>query len=417
MAESGAESEATQALAGRRVVLGVGGGIAAFKSVEMARLFMAQGAEVRVVLTPSAARFAAPLTFAALTGHPVVTDLWDSSKGGEIHVELTTWADAIVVAPATANLMSRAAAGLADDALLCTLLCAKSPALFAPAMHPRMWSHPATQRAVARLREDGARFIGPVVGPLANGEIGMGRMVEPIEIAAAIANDAATGDLVGLRLVVTAGPTVEDLDPVRFLSNRSSGRMGLALVRRALDRGANVSLVHGPLDPRLSIPRRAGFEAVAVRSAREMATAVFDRVEQADAVIMAAAVADYRPARAETEKIKKTGQALQLELVPNPDILRELGQRRRGGRPILVGFALESSDVIGNAQKKLAAKGCDLVVANHVAVAIGGLENEATLVCGAGADRLPRLTKAALADRILDRLRLLWMPLDSPGAL
>ena len=392
------------ALAGRRIVVGVGGGIAAFKAVELVRELGRRGAEVRVVLTPAGARFVGAVTFAGLTGRPAVTDLWDPTYAGEVHVELGAWADAIVVAPATMNVLARAAQGFADDALLATIACARGAVLYAPAMHTRMWERPATQRNVARLREDGAAFVGPVSGPLASGESGEGRMSEPLAIADALETLlGGAGDLAGVHLVATAGPTVEDLDPVRFLGNRSSGKMGYAIAERAVARGARVTLISGPvaIDP----PR--GVELVSVRSALDMKAAVDARFDDADVIVMAAAVADYRPAAKREHKIKKTDGPVSIELARNPDILADLGARRRDRRPVLVGFAVETQDLETYARKKLTDKRCDLVVANHASIGFGGDQNQAVLVDSAGAEALPPMDKRALADRVLDRARAL----------
>ena len=392
------------ALAGRRIVVGVGGGIAAFKAVELVREIGRRGGEVRVVLTPAGARFVGAVTFAGITGRPAVTDLWDPTYAGEVHVELGAWADAIVVAPATMNLLARAAHGLADDALLATIACARAPVLYAPAMHTRMWERASTQRSVARLREDGAAFVGPVSGPLASGESGEGRMSEPVTIADAVETLlGGAGDLGGLHVVVTAGPTVEDLDPVRFLGNRSSGKMGYAIAERAVARGARVTLISGPV----AIDPPSGATLVAVRSAVEMKEAVDARFDDADVVVMAAAVADYRPAAKSDHKIKKTDGPVTLELARNPDILAELGARRRERRPILVGFAVETRDLEAYARKKLEEKRCDLVVANHASAGFGGDRNEAVLVDPSSADALPPMDKRDLADRVLDRVRAL----------
>ena len=264
-------------LSEKNLVLCVGGGIAAYKAAELSRELGRQAAHVRVVLTRSATRFIGATTFAGLTGKPAVVDLWDPAYPGEVHVELSQWADAVLVAPATANLLARAAQGLADDAALATLSCAKGPVFFAPAMHERMWLHPATQRNVAQLKADGAHFIGPVDGPLASGQRGLGRMAEPIDIAAAVGAELGAGrDLEGTTILISAGPTLEDIDPVRFISNRSSGRMGVALAQAALARGATVVLVCGPIQ--LAPP--AGAEVHRVRSALEMRQAVQQHLER-----------------------------------------------------------------------------------------------------------------------------------------
>jgi len=400
-------------LTGARVIVGVGGGIAAFKAAVLVRELQRRGAEVRVVMTAAGARFIGPATFTGLTGKPAVLDLWDASYPGEVHVELGQWAEVLVVAPATANLLARAAAGMADDALLATLSCAACPVLYAPAMHDRMWRSAATQRNAARLRGDGAILIGPVQGALANGQVGMGRMAEPDAIADAVAKAlgkrrlgtpstaAGTGDLRGKTVVVSAGPTVEDIDPVRFISNRSSGRMGFALAAAARDRGAHVILVCGPT----AVPAPLDVETVQVRSARDMHAAVFAQLARADAVVMNAAVADYRPALAARSKIKKKDERMTIELVKNPDILADLGARRgRARRPVLVGFAMETDDLTAYARRKLVAKKCDLIVANEAEVA-GRDDTQATLVAPAGDERLAPMTKVELANRIWDRVR------------
>lgn len=391
-------------LAGKHVVVGVSGGIAAFKAVELVRELGRRGASVRVVMTASATRFVGPLTFTGITGTPAVCDLWDPSYAGEVHVELSEWADAIVVAPTTANVLARASIGLADDALLATLSCARGPVLYAPAMHERMWLSPPTVRAVERLSEDGARFVGPVRGALANGSEGWGRMEEPAAIADAVEGAAfATQDLTGRTVLISAGPTVEDIDPIRFLSNRSSGRMGFALAAAARDRGARTVLVAGPT----SAAPPAGVEHVAVRSAREMQAAIEARLSDADAVIMTAAVADYRPAEMSERKIKKTADndELSITLVKNPDILAGLGAARKGKRPVLVGFAMETHDVVAYGKKKLVDKRVDLVVANEAAVGFGRDDTQLTLIDHDGVEELPPSTKRAGADRVLDRVR------------
>ena len=382
-----------------KVVVAVAGGIAAYKAASLVRELGRAGAEVRVVMTRAAQHFVGPATFAGLTGHPVVTSLWDHP--GEVHVELGRWADAIVVAPATMDLMAKAAAGLGDDPVLATLSCARGPVFFAPAMHWRMWGRPATQRVVATLAADGAHLVGPERGALASGESGEGRMSEPEAIAAAVvAHLQGPRDLAGRTVVVSAGPTHEDLDPVRFLGNRSTGRMGFALAASAARRDARAILVSGPS----ALPTPPGVERIDVRSARAMQAAIGQHVGDADAVIMAAAVADYRPAEEAPSKIAKTAGPRTLELVRNPDILAELGAARSGAHPVLVGFALETEDAAARARAKLQRKRCDLVVANLAADGFGGEENLVTLVDAAGDHPLPRRSKAAVADAILDRV-------------
>lgn len=388
----------------KQVLVAISGGIAAFKAVELVRELGRRGARVKVVLTPNAARFVGPITFTGLTGEPAVLDLWDPKHAGEIHVQLADWADAIVVAPATANLLARAAQGFADDAVLATLSCADCPVLLAPAMHERMWKRPATQRSLRQLAADGCHTVGPVQGALANGKVGQGRMAEPAQIADALESlFARAHDLAGKTVLISAGPTLEDLDPVRFISNRSSGRMGYALAEAARDRGASVVLVTGPTH----IPIPAGLEVKHVRSALEMQAAVKAELPRADIAIMTAAVADYRPAHAETQKIKKKSDTLTIELVKNPDILAELGAQRTGKRPVLVGFAMETHDVATYGRQKLLNKRVDLIVANEAAVAFGGDDNQATLVSHAGDEALPAMSKRELAHRILERARAL----------
>ncbi len=390
-------------LHGKRIVVGLGGGIAAFKAVELVRELMRRGAEVRVVMTEAATRFVRPITFAGLTGKPPVTDLWAEDYAGEVHVELGEWADAIVVAPATMNLMARAAGGQANDALLATLACARGEVFWAPAMHHRMWSHAAMQANLQTLVDRGAVLLGPVSGALANGEIGEGRMMEPDDIADAVESHLTrSDDLRGVRVLVTAGPTHEDLDPVRFLGNRSTGRMGYAIAAEAGRRGAEVTLVSGPV----ALDAPADVDVVRVRSARDMHRAVMSRFAEFDVVIMAAAVADYRPAGTEAQKIKKGGK-LELELVRNPDILAELGAKRSSRPAVLVGFALETRDLEHAARQKLEQKGADLIVANEASAGLGGPTNRAILIDAASATPLPQMSKRALANQILDRVRAL----------
>lgn len=392
-------------LQGKRIVVGLGGGIAAFKSVQLVRELMRRGAEVRVAMTEAATHFVGPITFAGLTGKPAATDLWAPDYAGEVHVELGEWADAIVIAPATMNLMARATHGQADDVVLATLACARGEVFFAPSMHHRMWSHPAMQRNAETLRQRGAILLGPVTGPLANGEVGLGRMMEPEDIADGVESHLVHArDLEGVRVLISAGPTHEDLDPVRFIGNRSSGRMGYAVAAQALRRGAEVTIVSGPVH--LSAP--SGADVIEVWSARQMHEAIMSRFDSYDVVIMAAAVADYRPSRRADRKIKKGGN-LQIELVRNPDILADLGARR-GQRPaVLVGFALETENLEQAARDKLENKAADLIVANEAGTGLGGDTNCATLVDAASATPLPEMSKRALADQILDRVRSLLL--------
>jgi phosphopantothenoylcysteine decarboxylase / phosphopantothenate---cysteine ligase len=392
-------------LQGTRIVVGVTGGVAAFKSVELVRELTRRGASVRVVMTRSAARFVGPITFTGLLGAPPVTDLWDPSYRGEVHVELGEWADAMVVAPATMQFLASAAHGFADDPVLATYACMRGLMLVAPAMHTRMFERPATQRNLELLRRDGVTLVGPVGGPLASGEIGMGRMSEPVEIAEAVARALdRRADLDGKTVVVSAGPTYEDLDPVRFLGNRSTGKMGYAIAARAAARGARVVLVSGPS----ALTPPAGVELERVRSAREMHAAVMARKSDADAIIMTAAVADYRPEVVAEQKIKK-GDELVVKMVRNPDILAELGAGRSGPRPVLVGFALETSDVEGSAKRKLERKGVDLVVGNQASDGFAGDTNKVVLVAHDETVALPLLPKLEVADAVLDKVRALCL--------
>ena len=412
-------------LAGRRLLVGVSGGIAAYKAVELVRLLAkpiadggAGAAEVRVVMTRSARRFVTPLTFQTLSGHPVGTTLWDLTQESEIgHIALAQRAEVVIVAPATADLIGRYAGGLADDLLTTILLATRAPVLVAPAMNPVMYAHPAVQANVATLRQRGVVIVEPEVGPLASraeaADAGPGRMAEPAAIVEAAEDLVTPKDLAGLRVLVTAGPTREPLDPVRVLSNRSSGRMGVAIARAARRRGAAVTLVAGPME----VPPPTGVEVVRVETAAEMAEAVLGRAEAVDAVVMAAAVADYRPVKAADQKIKKVDgeDGIRLDLVRNLDILAELGRRRRDWRaarrrgPVLVGFAAETADLVHHARAKLAAKGVDLIVANDVSApgsGFGSETNAVVLVRGDGtADERPLAPKSEVADAILDRLR------------
>jgi len=378
----------------------MGGGIAAYKAVVLVRELVRRGHEVKVVMTGAAQRFVGPITLAGLTGEAPIVDLWDARYAGEVHVELAAWAELIVVAPATANLLARMAAGITDDALTATILCFDGPVAVAPAMHHRMWRHPSTQRNVARLVGDGVHVVGPVEGPLASGEVGLGRMIEPEALATAVEGLLAPRDLDGRTILVSAGGTHEALDPVRFLGNRSSGKMGYALAERAAKRGARVILVSGPT----ALAEPAGVELVPVRSAREMEAAITARRAEVDAIVMAAAVADYRPASESEQKIKKSEGGLTIELVRNPDILAGLGEWRTGDRPVLVGFAVETEKLIESARGKRARKKVDLIVANEASASFEKDTNRVVLVDASGEEELPELPKRQVADRILDRI-------------
>jgi len=384
----------------KNAVVGVTGGIAAYKAPLLVRALMRRGYEVRVVMTESAARFVGPVTFTGLTGRPPVTDLWDPSYAGEVHVELAGWADVMVVAPATANVIARAAQGLADDALTATLLCWDGPTVYAPAMHHRMWANPATARNVAHLAEAGASFAGPVSGPLASGESGMGRMAEPEDIADVVEAATVARDLAGRTLLVSAGGTQEDLDPVRYLGNRSTGKMGYALAAEAARRGASALLVSGPT----ALPDPPGVDVIRVRSAVEMEEAIAARRDGVDAILMAAAVADYRPKDLAAHKLKKGEGPMTVELVRNPDILAGLGAWRTGASPVLVGFAVETEDLVARARGKLEKKKVDLVVANEAAHSFGKETNRVHLVTRDDVESLDELPKREVARRVLDRV-------------
>ena len=389
-----------------RVILGVGAGIAAYKACELLRLLKEAGHQVRVVPTPDALRFVGEPTWAALSGQPVTTSVWTGVD--EVpHVRLGQSADLVVVAPATADLLARAAAGRADDLLTATLLTARCPVLYAPAMHTEMWEHPATKANVALLRERGAVVLDPARGRLTGADSGPGRLPEPAEIFAAAVRLLARGtaglrlDLAGRRVVVSAGGTREELDPVRFIGNWSSGRQGYAFAETAVARGAKVTLVAA----NVSLPDPAGSQVIRVTSARQLHEAMLAESASADAVVMAAAVADFRPADRQPAKIKKDGSApAPIELVQNPDILAELSARRPPGQ-LVVGFAAETQLDLAESQAKLARKGCDLLVVNRVGdgLAFGTPDNEAVVLAADGSStEIARAPKEELADRVWD---------------
>ncbi len=389
----------------KTILLGVTGSIAAYKAVELASRLVQAGAHVDVVMTKEATKLVAPLTFQAITHRPVVTDLFDPrGELGLDHVALAKRADLLVVAPATAHTLARMAQGLADDALTTTFLAMQAPVIVAPAMEPHMWQHPATQHNLETLRGWNVTVIGPEAGRLASGVEGMGRLAEPSTILDTIRWVLGRGGkLADRQVVVTAGPTQEPLDPVRYLSNHSSGRMGYALARAARDRGAQVTLVSGPT----ALPTPVGVTFHLVVSAREMYDAVMEAAGQADALIMAAAVADYRPAQMAEQKIKKKEGPITLELVRNPDILAEVCSQfaRRDPPLIAIGFAAETENLVENARAKLERKGLDLIVANPVPATFGAEGTEVTLIDRQGnVDRWPPLPKSEIAERIVDWL-------------
>lgn len=386
-----------------RILLGVTGGIASYKSVWLARLLTQAGHDVDVVPSRAAREFVGAITFEAVTGRPVHTALLDAGHALD-HIKLARAADAIVIAPATAEFLAKAAGGHADDLLTACLLAAACPVLVVPAMNDRMWAHPQVTQNAAHLRTLGYHVLDPDIGPLAQGEgSGAGRLPEPEVIAAHVARLVAPpSPLRGRRLVVTAGPTREAVDPVRFVSNHSSGKMGIAVAEAAWRRGADVTLIAGPL----SAPVGAWVPIVRVETTQQMADAVRAALPDADALIMAAAPADFRPAEPARQKIKKGDAPAPIALAPTPDILLSTREARRPGA-VIVGFALETTDVLASARRKLEAKGLDLVVANDATEAGAGFghdTNRVTLVSAQGDDALPLLDKSAVAEVILDRV-------------
>jgi phosphopantothenoylcysteine decarboxylase/phosphopantothenate--cysteine ligase len=406
-----AGEDAGAALAGRRVLLGVTGGIAAYKAAFLARLFAGAGADVKVVMTPAALRFVGAATFAAITRHPVHSDVFEETEA-ILHVRLAREADLAVVAPATANVLAKLALGLADDLLTSTLLEATCPMVLAPAMHSGMWEHPATQQHIATLARRGARVVWPGSGPLAAGDEGPGRMAEPIQILhEAIDRLQEGGALAGRGILVTAGPTHEPIDAVRFLGNRSTGKMGFTVAAEAARRAAAVTLVTGPV----ALEDPTGVTVVRVETAEEMAAEVLGRYADTDAVVMAAAVSDFRPDRAERGKLKKEAGPPRLRLEPTVDVLATLGKRKE--HQVLIGFAAETGDLETEGRRKLSEKNLDLVVVNEVGrpdTGFGADTNRALILARGGDDvALRHWTKAELAAAICDRLATMLGP---PGA-
>ncbi len=388
-------------LANKTVILGITGSIAAYKAADIASKLTQAGAKVEVVMTESATRFVTPLTLRSITGRPVVTDMFELASEFSIeHVALAEAADVLVIAPATANIIAKLAAGIADDMLCCTVLATRAPIIVAPAMESNMFQNSITQDNLAKLKARGFTIIEPGYGRLASGKVGLGRMAEVERVIGTIKQVLGRNeDLAGKRIVVTAGGTQEPLDPVRHLGNRSSGKMGYALAEAARDRGAAVSLITAPV----SLPEPVGIDVVPVKTAAGMKEAVEKIVAQADALIMAAAVADYQPKKVAEAKIKKETASLTLELVRTPDILAEVK-----GNFIRIGFAAESEDMVANAQQKLEKKQLDLIVANDITDPTGGFDadtNQVTLIDRDGkVESLPLLTKREVADKILDRV-------------
>ncbi len=391
-------------LASRRILLIVGGGIAAYKALDLIRRLRERGAEVVPVLTRGGAEFVTPLSVSALAGRKVFTDLFDLTDEAEMgHIELSRSADLIVVAPATADLMAKMAHGHADDLASTLLLATDTPVLLAPAMNVRMWQHPATQRNIATLKADGIGFVGPDVGDMACGEHGPGRMAEVPQIVDAIGAALADGPLAGRRVLVTSGPTHEPIDPVRYIANRSSGAQGAAIARELAALGAEVVFVTGPA----TVPPPGGVDVIRVETAQEMLAAV-EGALPADAAIFAAAVADWRVVGASTRKIKKgAGGIPALEFAENPDILATVSAMEAGRPRLVVGFAAETCDVIGHATAKRARKGCDWIVANdvnHATGIMGGTENAVTLITGDGEEEWPRMGKREVARKLAERV-------------
>jgi len=407
-----------------RITLGVTGGVAAYKAAELVRLLQQDGFTVQVVMTHGAREFITPLTFAALTGQKVITDLFEKSSAGEAnldsaieHIAVAQRTDLLLVAPATADILAKFARGTADDFLTTLYLATIAPVIVAPAMNVNMWNHPATQQNIETLRARGVKIVNPDEGYLACGMTGAGRLAGQQEIIAAVRETLhAQKDLHTETIVITAGPTCEDLDPVRYITNRSSGKMGYAVAEAAARRGAKVFLVSGPVN--LDTP--AGVERIDVRTAEEMRSAVAERLPASTIAIFAAAVADYRPAEAQPQKIKRFKEPLTLRLEPTPDILAEAAQAK--GDRLIVGFAAETDHVAENARKKLTAKNADLIVANDVTAKDAGFDHDTNIVTLFSRDgrdlALPKLSKAEVAQRILDeilRLRSLRAAQHSPA--
>jgi phosphopantothenoylcysteine decarboxylase/phosphopantothenate--cysteine ligase len=395
------------ALKGANIVVGVGGGIAAYKAAELVRALDKAGAQVQVAMTARAQKFIGPMTFQALTRRPVFTDLFSLTEEATIgHIQLADRADLVIIAPATANVISRLANGMASDAVSAVVLATRAPVLIAPSMNVNMWNHSLTRQNVQKLVDiAGYKVVGPDSGFLACRWTGPGRLAEPADIVEAAAMLLSKQDLVGKKLVVSAGPTYEAIDPVRFVGNRSSGKMGIALAAAAKRRGADVTLILGPS----AVPPPVGVTTNHVETAAQLQWALANASKGADAIVMTAAVADYRPEREAKEKLKRgeLGAKTTIDLVANPDVLAELGKQRKGKVPLLVGFAAETEDVIENARKKLAQKNCDLIVANDVSEPNAGFAvdtNHVQLVDASGVVDVPSAPKSEVAHRILDRI-------------
>ncbi len=395
-------------LRGKRILLGVSGSVAAYKAVEILRGLQRRGADVQVAMTEVATKFVSTLTFEALSHRKVHTELFPESGDPDVvHVRVADWPDLMVVAPATANLIGKLANGLADDLLTCTLLAGDCPLVVAPAMESSMYGHPAVQKNLQHLRGRGVHLVDPEEGDLASGHSGIGRLADPEIIVTAVADAFKTSDdFTGKRIVITAGRTEEDIDPVRFITNRSTGKMGYAVAERAMRRGAEVILVSGPTN--LDAP--VGAKVIPVRTVSEMQKATGEVFDKADALIMTAAVLDFRPETVAPQKIKKSADGLSLNLIANHDFLVDLGAEKR--QRIVVGFAMETENGLANARRKLKEKHLDLIVLNDLTVAGAGFgvdTNVVTLLESEGEPiSLPKLSKLEVADRILDRLESYW---------
>lgn len=392
-------------LADKRILLIIGGGIAAYKALDLIRRLREVGATVTPVMTRAAAEFVTPLSVAALAGEKVYSDLFDLTDEAEMgHIQLSRVADLIVVAPATADLMAKMAQGRADDLASTLLLATDTPVVLAPAMNVRMWGHAATQRNLAQLRRDGVMFVGPTAGDMACGEFGLGRMAEPMEILAAVQAALSSGPLAGKHALVTSGPTHEPIDPVRYIANRSSGAQGTAIAAALRDLGARVTFVTGPA----TVPPPAGVTVVQVETARQMLLAV-EAALPADVAVFAAAVADWHVANASDHKMKKdgSGKLPTLRFAENPDILAHVSQMQAGRPKLVIGFAAETDDVLAHATAKRGRKGCDWIVANDVSPAtgiMGGAENAVTLISQDRAEVWPRMEKTSVAKLLAQRI-------------
>ena len=387
----------------KTVALGVCGSVAAYKSAEICRLLVKAGCRVVPIMTRSATEFLGPLTLSALCGEPTHLDMWDPAVAGELHVALAQRCDLAIIAPATADLLARLASGRADDLLTAFALVFRKPILIAPAMHPHMWDHPATQRNTETLHRDmRVTLVGPVEGPVASGEVGLGRMADPCAIVEEALCALTPKLLDGLHVVVSAGPTVEDLDPVRFLTNQSSGKMGFAIAQAARRYGAKVTLIAGPVN--LSTPQ--GVERINIRSALQLKEALEKVVPSSDVLFMSAAVSDFRPATTHPTKLKRDRSAstATLDLVQNPDVLASIGAARTTRSPLLVGFAVETADdatMIDNARRKLREKNVDMVIVNHAAESLGRDDNRVLVVDASTATPFSKMSKDDLAVQLV----------------